>query len=304
MIIKTWRDPYDAGFSPTKPKEIEIQPGLTVLVGCNGAGKTTLLRNIRSYCQENEIPCIHYNNLQDGGQNALRDVLFYGNYEEGSFLFNASEGESIKQNLGRKASGFSEFIQLGYVNDREHKLKLAFQSLPEDTVDIIECNDRVFLFDAVDSGLSVDSIIEVKDLFGLMIDQCKDTDKDVYIIIAANEYELARNSDCFDVNSGSYIRFNDYEDYRSFIIKSRQLKEKRLDKQEKWRIRKRELELAKYYKVKAKEDALIEEFKSKHDMNNLSWSQKHELDNITRLTRDFLRSARFISEKDIVSESL
>lgn len=34
-IIKTWRDPYDAGFSTCRKKQIEIQQGLTVLVGCN-----------------------------------------------------------------------------------------------------------------------------------------------------------------------------------------------------------------------------------------------------------------------------
>ena len=45
--IKTWKDPYDEGFSTCRRKEIEINPGVTVLVGCNGAGKSTLLHNIR-----------------------------------------------------------------------------------------------------------------------------------------------------------------------------------------------------------------------------------------------------------------
>jgi hypothetical protein len=33
--FKTWRDPYDEGFSTCRKKEIEIKPGVTVLVGCN-----------------------------------------------------------------------------------------------------------------------------------------------------------------------------------------------------------------------------------------------------------------------------
>ena len=37
-IIKTWRDPYDVGFSLCRKKEVEFLPGLTVLVGCNGSG--------------------------------------------------------------------------------------------------------------------------------------------------------------------------------------------------------------------------------------------------------------------------
>lgn len=31
--FKTWRDPYDSGFSTCRRKEIEINPGVTVLVG-------------------------------------------------------------------------------------------------------------------------------------------------------------------------------------------------------------------------------------------------------------------------------
>ena len=66
MKIETWRDPYDAGFSPTKPKEIELNSGLTVLVGCNGAGKSTLLLNIKEYVKGQNIPCYYYDNLSSG----------------------------------------------------------------------------------------------------------------------------------------------------------------------------------------------------------------------------------------------
>ena len=52
ITINTWRDPYDAGFTTTKPKQVSFQPGLTVLVGCNGAGKSTLLMNIKEEVAE------------------------------------------------------------------------------------------------------------------------------------------------------------------------------------------------------------------------------------------------------------
>lgn len=33
--IKTWRNPYDEGFSTCRRKEVEFKPGLTVLVRFN-----------------------------------------------------------------------------------------------------------------------------------------------------------------------------------------------------------------------------------------------------------------------------
>lgn len=294
MKIKTWRDPYDAGFSPTRPKEIELKPGLTVLVGCNGAGKTTLLLNIEEVCKQNKIPCTLYDNLQNGGSNALGELFYYGDYEEGAYLFSASEGESIKANLSRKAKTYKEFIQNGFVKDRAYNLIKAFFKSGDE---VIESKDRVFLFDAVDSGLSVDSVVEVKALFQFVLDDNKDSDKNLYIVIAANEYELARNADCFDVNTGKYITFKNYEEYRDFIIKSRKNKETRLLRQKKWREKQRQKELEKYAKIIEKQKVKLAELNRKKEAGKKIYSWEKE--NIERMDRDFLRQARYISENDI-----
>lgn len=294
MKIKTWRDPYDAGFSPTRPKEIELKPGLTVLVGCNGAGKTTLLLNIKEVCKQDKIPCIEYDNLRDGGSNAMGSVFYGGDFNEGIYLFSSSEGECIKANLGRKAKTFQEFIQNGFVKDEAYKFFKVFSNSEDE---VIESKDRVFLFDAVDSGLSVDSIVEIKDLFDLILDDYADSDYNLYIIIAANEYELARNTDCFDVNAGKYIKFTDYEEYRDFILKSRKNKELRILKQEQWRERQRKKELKEYTKVVEKQRIKLAEFNRKEEAGEKvsSWDKR----DIESMVKDFLRRARFISEKDI-----
>lgn len=298
MIIKTWRDPYDAGFSPTKPKEIEIQPGLTVLVGCNGAGKSTLLLNIKEHCKNNNIPCMYYDNLYDGGSNAMSNLFYSGDYEGGADLFTSSEGESIKINIGMKASTYKEFIQNGYVNDRQYRLSQVFKSFGENTVDMIGCKDRFFLFDAVDSGLSVDSVVEIRALFNLMLKDNKDLDRNIYIVIAANEYELARNADCFDVNAGCYVKFSDYEDYRNFIIKSRAIKDKRIEKQQVWREKQKTKEMAEYKKVKAKQEKLLRNYQEKYkdkEQPRYDWT----LRDIKRITEDFFREARFLRKEDV-----
>lgn len=295
MIIKTWRDPYDAGFTPTRPKEIELKTGLTVLVGCNGAGKSTLLLNIKQSCKSNNIPCLSYNNLTDGGSSALGSVLLDGDFAEGSYLYSSSEGECIKANLGRKTKLFQEFINKGIVNDRAYRFAKIFSD--EDDGEI-KSNDRVFLFDAVDSGLSVDSIVEVKDLFDVMLDDFKDSGKNIYIIIAANEYELARNCECFDVNRGKYIRFKDYEDYRTFILCSRKKKEDRIDKQIAWREKQKRKEIEKYLEIKKIQKQKLEFFRLQ-ELNGKSvfYWDKRDAEN---MDKDFLRhTARFISESDI-----
>lgn len=291
MKIRTWRDPYDAGFSPTRSKEIELKPGLTVLVGCNGAGKTTLLLNIKEACKKNNIPYISYDNLSDGGINAMDMLFSSGDYNGAAYLFSASEGECIKDNFGRKAGTFNEFIENGFVNDRQYQLMKAFSSDKKD--DEIKSMDRVMLFDAVDSGLSVDSVVEVKALFNQILNDYKDSDKNLYIIIAANEYELARNADCFDVNSGKYIRFKNYEEYRTFIIKSRERKEKRYIQQAKWREKQKQKELKEYAKVIEKQKRRLKELENREYVS--SW----EKDDIERMPDDFIRHARFITEEDV-----
>ena len=82
------------------------------------------------------------------------------------------------------------------------------------------------MLDAVDSGLSVDNIIDLKEgLFKPIIES--DKSNEIFIVISANEYEMANGEQCFDVYNGKYITFKNYEDYRSMIIQSRKWKENR-----------------------------------------------------------------------------
>lgn len=298
MKIKTWRDPYDAGFTPTKPKEIELNAGLTVLVGCNGAGKTTLLRNISEECRKQNIPCLSYDNLHDGGNSSFAELMYGNDYQEAAYLISSSEGECIKANLGRKSKIFKEFVEKGIVNDRYYRFSRALSGISgDDEEEVIESNDRVFLFDAVDSGLSVDSVVEIKSLFDLILDDFKDSGKNIYIVIAANEYELARNSNCFDVNEGKYIRFKDYEEYRSFIINSRKKKEKRIEKQIAWREKQKQKEINKYLKIKEKQEKAMEELREKKEKGEYVGVWKEN--DVQNMTKNYLRTARFITENDV-----
>lgn len=208
------RDPYNKGFSICRLDQITIKSGLTVLVGCNGAGKTTLLRNILQELQKKKIPCVMYDNLRDGGNNSRSKA---GHEGDRKFVFTSlqiSEGENISLNIGSLASKLAEFRDFGRIPDSFNKNDKA-----------VKTNERWLLFDGIDSGYSIDNIVELKEFFNLIIEDFSKVGRELYIVVSANEYELANGEECFDVINGEYIRFSDYDDFKKFIFKSKQQKE-------------------------------------------------------------------------------
>lgn len=230
--IKTWRDPYGAGFSTCRPRKIQIEEGLTVLVGCNGAGKTTLLYNIKEELEKEKIPVHMYDNLNDGGHGNIGEILFNEDYAFASAVMNSSEGECISLNFTKMAKGIKGFLDTGRFRkgDRSEKfIESMTKAFGGDvSKDKSNSDERWLLFDATDSGYSIDNVIELKDAFNVIMDAGKNLGLKVYIIISANEYELASGEQCFDVNTGKYLSFKNYDDYKKFILKSRVSKEKRI----------------------------------------------------------------------------
>ncbi|MBQ6817606.1 MAG: hypothetical protein IJO27_04155, partial [Bacilli bacterium] len=128
---------------------------------------------------------------------------FYNDYSTVATLVQSSEGEQIYINLGNAATKIGRFVHT-HKDDKELWI----------------------LFDAVDSGLSIDNMLEIDEyLFKTILEDTKG--KDVFIVCSTNAYELCRNNPCFDVYSGEYIEFKNYEDYRNYILKSRKQKDKR-----------------------------------------------------------------------------
>lgn len=227
-IINTWRDPYDVGFSTCRLRQVIIKPGLTVLVGCNGAGKTTLLRNIESELKKENIPCHLFDNLHDGGASSRSMNAFEENWEFVATSMCSSEGENINMNIGGLAKKLKEFMVTGRISDRLSRIGDAFARVSgEKEYEVPEAKERWLLLDAIDSGFSIDNVIEAKDFFKMAIKDFADHGYELYIVVSANEYELANGENCFDVMSGKYVQFKDYDDFKKFIMRSREKKDKR-----------------------------------------------------------------------------
>lgn len=204
MKIKIIKDYYDQETIYEK-NSVNLKTGLTVLVGCNGSGKTTMLKQIKNHCHEENIPVLEFDNLHDGGSNSLSAAGFFGDTDFMMESMTSSEGEVINMNLCKFAGKMGGFV-------RKHP----------------DSKRLVFLMDAVDSGLSIDYILELKNLlFKTVMDDLNAKGIEVYIVASANEYELAREEQCLDVISCKYVNINTYDDYRKLVIKSRKKKNKR-----------------------------------------------------------------------------
>jgi len=114
---------------------IEINPGVTVLVGCNGSGKSTLITQLKSLLDKEKITYTSFNNLLDGGENARSLAGFCGNFPFLATAVMPSEGENIVMNIGNYAVKIRKAVDLA--ESKENKEVWIF-------------------FDAADSGLSID----------------------------------------------------------------------------------------------------------------------------------------------------
>lgn len=205
MQIRITRDYYNENEFLYEKSRVDFLPGLTILVGCNGSGKSTMLIQIKNQCDKRHIPVLYFNNFKEGGSNSLGREAFFGNMDFLCEGLISSEGEIINMNLGKFASKMGGFVA-------GHQ----------------DSNQLVFLMDSIDSGLSVDNIIDLKkQLFKTVIEDCKSKGVEVYIIVAANEYELANGEQCLDVVNCKYVDIKTYEDFKNVVIESRKKKNKR-----------------------------------------------------------------------------
>lgn len=204
--FKIVRDPYNEKEYLFNKGEISISEGITVLVGCNGTGKSTLQQAILRQLKKEKIPHVYWDNHKDDKDTDAGYLAMQGDYGLLANNFAASEGEQIANKLDRIVAKTGNVVR----------------SLRK------EDNQFWLIMDAVDSGYSVDNIVELKDFIKkVLIPDLAKVNKKCYILISANEYEMARNEACFDVYNCEYITFKDYEEYRNFILNSKDIKIKR-----------------------------------------------------------------------------
>ena len=175
-------------------REVRFKPGMNFIIGPNGSGKSTILKMIENIHakQDSDFELVAIDDRRDGGDKLVSKATLYGDFTTVSTMFSSSEGERILIYLGSCLSTLKEKIQ-------ENKKK-AF----------------VILLDSLDSGLSVDRIKEINDVFENYV--AKEADN-VYIIAAVNTYAAIETAfNLVDATTGrALFSFNHYHHFRNFI---------------------------------------------------------------------------------------
>lgn len=197
--------PYD-NFKLYTHKEFTLYPGLNSLVGCNGSGKSTLIdMYVKPYVKKNNIEYIYWNDRVNGGSHLMQKLLYYSDMSGLCSMVVSSEGERIAYGL------LDIFRNIGK----------GFRAC--------RGKDFIIMFDAIDSGMSVDEIIETRSvILDIVIPDAESLNVTPYFVIAANNYEWCADPRIhnIEIQTGKIVNINSYEDYRNIIIKSRERKNK------------------------------------------------------------------------------
>lgn len=207
-ITQIAKRPYDNRILYDKTT-VDLKEGINILCGCNGSGKTTLLktieRKIEDRCEkDNTIKLITFD---DDGMD--------GRYHADK-LFKAENFEGLVRDKW-SSEGERRFDRLSYVISR------VGQAV-RDKYKTIVC-----LVDGIDSGLSIDLLHEYVDGLKYVEDRIKKDGVEFYFVMSTNQYEMTKDFRNIDITTLKDISFKDYEEYKNFIMNSKEEKDRRID---------------------------------------------------------------------------
>ena len=232
-ISNITRDPYYEEEYLFENDHLTLTDQVTVFVGPNGYGKTTLVNMLKEALE------------RDGA------VSFSNNPHTRSIarafeLVKADESAKNRASIGfisydSHADDHTNSISASLVNNNMRQLLLRRES-SEGENNLISLGDLfdnaqavakehpdlehlIIFVDGIDSGLSVDKIDFIVRNLDLKIKQVESQNPNlnVALVFTANHYEMVRNLPTIDPITFEKISYNDYEKFRSDMIKKANL---------------------------------------------------------------------------------
>lgn len=195
-------DPNNIGRNLYKDQYALFTPNeINTLIGCNSSGKSTMLRKIEEILYTNGFPYILYDNI-DNSFKWLHERI-----HESIHYRNLSEGEVIAKASSKYINVLTDIIVGTIIRDKKFR---KYRDL-----------DNIFLLlDSIDTGYSIDNILNLTGILNGLICLAKKNKKRLYIIAAANNFEFIQGNRSWDVQASKEIFFNKYEEYKQRIIET------------------------------------------------------------------------------------
>lgn len=197
---------------------------INCLVGCNGSGKSTFIKNLKYYLVDKVK---EVNKIALGYD--LHNFPIKANKEENKDLYiEIDRNTNPKENITQLMDFDINDVHRKFMSTGENfidRIATAFGYLKQ----IIKQNkgkSLYFVLDDIDVGLSIDTLESLKRVLDLVCRDCKENNITYYIFLAVNSYYFTRFYKCIDVNNLKYVKFETYEAYEKFVLKSAELKNK------------------------------------------------------------------------------
>ncbi len=208
------REPYNRGQRVFLKSTLTLYPGITVLVGCNGSGKTTLLKHIQDYLFK-EYPKAFL--ITPRTKTMAEQVLMHF----------SSSGEVQSGDAWDLLGKIQFYIQ---AKGHEDTCIPKFPSTIQDILNRIRISDKVIVLgDDLDKGVSIDELRA----FQISLRECVNKFKrshpkiPLYVILTGNSFEMVCDNLCIDAKTMKVMQFLKYEEYASYVMHSRNLKNRR-----------------------------------------------------------------------------
>lgn len=151
-----------------KNTDLKIEEGMTAIIGPNGSGKTYCISQLHKKFKHSLLIDVYRIDSERNVSTldmSTKQIVRYIQSSEGQRVYNILEEYAYK--IGR------------YIT----KCKK-------------ENHDAIILIDGVDSGVSIDLILESKKFFDLILEDCKSSDIKCYIIVTANNFAMVEDMKC------------------------------------------------------------------------------------------------------------
>lgn len=230
-ILNITRDPYYEDEYLFEKDQLTLTDQVTVFVGPNGYGKTTLVNMLKEALERDGA--ISFSNnpharsiarafelaVTDESKNPSIGFISYDSHaDDHTNSISASlVNNNMRQLLLRRESseGENNLISLADLFDNAQAVANENPNLKH----------LIIFVDGIDSGLSVDKIDFIVRNLDLKIKQVESQNPDlnVALVFTANHYEMVRNLPTIDPITFEKLNYNDYEDFRSDMLKKANL---------------------------------------------------------------------------------